>query len=392
MAQRGGPGSVPGTFRVLWLIKGLGPGGAERLLVSAAAAHDRSRFSFECAYVLPWKGHLAPDLAARDVAVHCLEGNDPRDPRWIVRLRRLLVEGRYDIVHAHLPLVAGVARLVVRSLPRKRRPRLVVTEHNAWPTYPWPTRFLNRLTAPLDDATIAVSDETRDSMRPASVRSRTRVVVHGVSLAQARAQRNHRQAVRAELGIGPDEVVVATVANFRAQKAYSDLLAAARSVLDRGLPARFVAVGQGPLEAEIRAEHERLALGDRFALLGFRDDAVRVLAGADVFTLASTYEGFPVALMEAMAVGLPVVATRVGGVAQAVRPGVEGLLVPPGRPELLADALADVVADHDLRARLARASALRGEEFDMARSVQRIEEVYLSVLGVKAGPAQGDPG
>lgn len=391
MAQRGGPGSVPGTSRVLWLIKGLGPGGAERLLVSAAGAHDRTRFEFECAYVLPWKGHLVPELEALGVRVHCLDGPDPRDPRWIVRLRRLLAEGRYDIVHAHLPLVAGVARLVVRSLPRRGRPKVVVTEHNAWSTYPWPTRLLNGITAGLDDATIAVSEETRESMRPASVRARAQVVVHGVALAQAREERRHRDDVRAELGIGPGEVVVATVANYRAQKAYGNLLAAARAVVDRGLPVRFVAVGQGPLESEIRAEHERLGLGDRFALLGFREDAVRVLAGADVFTLASTYEGFPVALMEAMAVGLPVVATEVGGVPQAVRHGVEGLLVPPGRPELLAGALGQVVADGGLRSRLAAAAARRGEEFDMARSAQRIEEVYLSVLGRPGGPPRDRP-
>lgn len=389
MAHRDGPGSVPGPIRVLWLIKGLGPGGAERLLVSAAEAHDRSRFALECAYVLPWKSALVPELEALGVPVHCLRGDDPRDPRWALRLRRLLQGGRYDIVHAHLPLVAGVGRLVVRSLPSATRPRLVVTEHNAWSTFALPTRLLNSLTAGMDDATIAVSEDTKASVWRGAVRRRTRVIVHGLPVERARAERRHRDEVRASLGIGPEELVVVTVANYRRQKAYPDLLATARAVLDRGLPARFVAMGQGPLEAEIRAEHARLGLGDRFLLLGYREDAGRVLAGADVFTLASLYEGLPVALMEALAVGLPVVATEVGGVAQAVRHGVEGLLVPPGRPDLLAQALIEVLSDAGRRSRLAAAAEARGASFEIAHSVRRIEDVYISVMGRPDGPTDG---
>lgn len=386
MAHRDGPGSVPGPIRVLWLVKGLGAGGAERLLVSAAEAHDREHFGFECAYVLPWKSALVPELEALGIPVHCLEGHDQRDPRWILRLRRLVAGGRYDIVHAHLPLVAGIGRLVVRSLPRAARPRLVVTEHNAWSTFALPTRMLNAVTAGMDDALIAVSEATKASIWRGGVRRRTRVVVHGLSVERARAECRHRSEVRAELGIGADEVMVATVANYRRQKAYPDLLAAARGVLDQGVPARFVAMGQGPLEAEVRAAHERLGLGDRFLLLGYREDSTRVLGGADVFTLASTYEGFPVALMEALAVGLPVVATEVGGIPQAVRAGVEGLLVPPGRPDLLAEALTEVVHDGALRSRLATAAAVRGQSFEIAGTVGHIEDVYRSVLRRPSDP------
>lgn len=348
--------------------------------MSAASAHDRSRFEFECAYVLPWKDTLVPALEAMGVTVHCLEGGKPWDLRWIGRFGRLLRTRNYDVVHAHLPLVAGIARLVVRTFPRRNRPRVVVTEHNAWSTYAWPTRLLNGVTSGLDDASIAVSDETKESMWWRGVRRRSLVIVHGLPVERVREERRHRARIREGLGIGPEEVVVATIANFRAQKAYGDLLAAARVVLDAGLDVRFVAVGQGPLEGVVRAEHERLMLGDRFLLLGFRDDATTVLAGADIFTLASTYEGFPVALMEALAVGLPVVATRVGGVGQAVRHGVEGFLVPPGRPDLLAAALVEVVSDPALRRRMADAAARRGGDFEIEVTVRRIEDVYLSVL------------
>jgi glycosyltransferase involved in cell wall biosynthesis len=182
--------------------------------------------------------------------------------------------------------------------------------------------------------------------------------------------------MRAELDLQPSEIVIGTVANYREQKDYPTLLEAAADVIGRGLLVRFVAVGQGPLHDAIHARHEALGLGDRFLLLGYRADAVRVLAACDVFCLASRWEGLPVALMEALVLGLPVVATAVGGVAEAVTDGREGLLVAPGRPRELADALARVVTDARLRASLARAASERGASFDITRATRRIEARY----------------
>ena len=138
---------------------------------------------------------------------------------------------------------------------------------------------------------------------------------------------------------------------------------------------RFAAAGHGPLAVEVRAEHARLGLGDRFALLGHRDDAIRLLAGADLFVLASGHEGLPVAVMEALALGVPVVATRVGGLPEVVTDGVDGLLVPPGDPAALAAAIRRA-SRPDERARLAAGAAAAGDRFAAAPAVRRIEAVY----------------
>lgn len=368
-------------LRVLWLVKGLGPGGAERLLASAARVHDHDRFALDVAYVLPAKSHLVPDLEAAGVVVHCLGDAGDRPGAWIPRLRRLLAEGRYDIVHLHSPLVAGVARLLSLTARPGRRPRLVSTEHNAWDTFSWPTRLLNGLTWGLDHAHLAVSEEARASVRPRRRSRRVEYLLHGTDLETLDAARAHRARVRQELGVADDEVLVGTVANYRAQKAYPDLLAAARRVLDTSARARFVAVGQGPLEGEIHALHDRLGLGGRFALLGYRPDPEQVLAACDVFVLSSHFEGYPIALMEALAMGLPVVATAVGGVTDAIDDGVEGLLVPPARPEALAEALTTMVGDDALRQRCATAARTAGRRFDIANAVARTEEIYRSVVG-----------
>jgi glycosyltransferase involved in cell wall biosynthesis len=365
--------------RVLWLVKGLGPGGAEHLLVAAATAHDRDAFSFAVDYLLPWKDALVPDLEALGVRARCLEVRDERDLRWALRLRAQLRADPVDILHAHSPYPAGIARLVVRTLPRRIRPRLVYTVHNTFPSFSAPTRVLNGLTYPLDDVDLAVSTEVHDTIWP-RLRDRTEVVVHGVLLDAVRAQLASRDDARAELGLRPDEIVVGTVANFRAQKDYPNLLAAAKLLLDRGWPGRIVAVGQGPLESEMRALHDRLGLGERVILLGQRADAVRVLAACDIFTMASDNEGLPVALMEALALGLPVAATAVGGIPEAVTDGVEGLLVPPKQPAALADAIMTITNDDERRAAMAAAARIAGQRFDIRFAVARIEAIYRELM------------
>jgi glycosyltransferase involved in cell wall biosynthesis len=189
-----------------------------------------------------------------------------------------------------------------------------------------------------------------------------------------------RADVRAELGAGANDVVVGTVANYRPQKAYPDLLRAARRVLDEDPRVLFVAVGQGPLENEMKRVHVQLGLGDRFLHLGQRDDVPRLLSGWDVFTLASHYEGFPVSVMEALAAGLPMVVTDVGGIHGTVIDGVHGRVVAPGHPDALADALLEVVRDANARSRMGDASYLLGQRFDIRGAVQRIERTYLQLL------------
>ena len=361
--------------RVLWLVKGLGPGGAEMLLLSMARVADHNEFAYETAYVLPWKDHLVERLGREHVQVHCLDGAHLLRPGWVLRLRALLREKSYDVVHLHSPLIAGIARLVVRTLPRQRRPRIVSTEHNTWWSYSRGTRWLNAMLYGRDDARFAVSNDVHSTIWPRH-RKGVEVLVHGLVLEDVEAARAERPSMRAELQVDDGTVVVGTVANFRAQKGYPDLLAAAASVLARRPDVLFVAVGQGPLEDEVRRRHAELDLGARFRLLGYREDVPRVLAACDVFVLASLHEGFPVAVMEALAAGVPLVATSVGGVPDAVIDGVHGFTVPPSRPDLLAERLLQLVVDDELRQRCAAAAAATGRQFDIRVAVRRLEDAY----------------
>ena len=364
--------------RVLSLIKGLGLGGAERLLLLAARIRDREHFAEEVAYLVPTKPTIAPDLEQLGLPIHFLGAHHAQDPRWLAELRELLEARRYDVVHVHSPYMAGWTRLVLRTMSERTRPRLVSTEHNVWSSLASLTHALNAATFPLGDAWFAVSNEVRNSI-PRALRARVEVLVQGIAVRDVAALVAHREEVRAELGLGADELALVTIANYRRQKGYGDLLQAASILRDRDVRARFFVIGHGPLEAEVRALHAQLGLGGSVELLGYRPDAVRVAAACDLFVLASHFEGLPLAIMEALALGLPVVATRVGGVPEAVRDGVEGLIVPPRRPALLAEAIEELASDPARRAVLARTATERASTYDIESSVRRTEAVYREV-------------
>jgi glycosyltransferase involved in cell wall biosynthesis len=374
-------GAIQRPLSVLWIIKGLGAGGAEQLVVQSARYRDPTRVEPAVAYLIPEKSTLAASLESLGCRpVVCLGARSSWDPRWIARLRRILRKEEFDVVHIHSPLVAIGARLAVRSLPRRRRPRIVVTEHNVWSSHARLTRLADRLGAGRSETHLAVSEAVRNSL-PASIRARTRVLRYGVDSAEIRKESAHRAEERGRLGIADDEIVIGTVANLRATKGYPDLLAAARAVVDRVPKVRFVAVGRGPLEEELRARRRQLGLDGQFTFLGFRPDAVRVMSAFDVFCLPSRFEGLPIALMEALALGLPVVATEVGGVGELVTDGHDGVLVPAGQPDRLAEALVTLALFPTRRAELGAAARARSDAFDAPRAVRDIEAVYTEVTG-----------
>lgn len=359
-------------MRVLHLVKGLGPGGAERLLVSLAACRSDD-VEIAVAYLLPHKSHLVTELQQLDVEVHLLSGRlGLSDPRWPSRLRSVVNRLAPDVVHVHSPAVAPPARVALRL--SRHRPLLVSTEHNVWPSFGRVTRWANALTLPLDDISLAVSEEVRSSAW-ARYRERIDVVIHGVPVAALRARRAERAPARAALGVADDEILIATVANFREKKDYPTLLrVAAACALQPTL--RFVAIGQGPLEASLHALHDRLGVGDQFRFLGYHPDPAAVVVGADLFVLTSRHEGLPIALLEAMALGVPPVVTGVGGIPEVVTDGVDGILREPGDVAGIADAIQALARDGEGRAALAARAAQRATHFDIRSAQRTLEALY----------------
>ena len=202
-------------------------------------------------------------------------------------------------------------------------------------------------------------------------------MTHGIDTGTLRpADDESRRAARATLGLEPDAPVIGTVGNFTVKKDQATLLAAAARLTGEHPGLRVVLVGSGPLEDELRAHARRLGIEDATVFAGSRDDVFALLPAFDLFTLSSRFEGLPIALLEAMACGVPPVVTRVGGIPEVVTDGRDGVLVDPGDSEGLATALGKLLADPTRRRELAGHATERAAAFDLAHAVRRIEAVY----------------
>lgn len=231
------------------------------------------------------------------------------------------------------------------------------------------------------DRWIAISRAIRDILTRTGVAAeRVRVVPSGVD--PNRPQPGTGAKMRAEWGIGPDETLVGNIAHFADHKGQRYLVEAIPRVLAHHPRVRFVIVGEGELEADLKTRAARLALGDRLVFPGFRRDVEAVMDALDLFVLPSHLEGLGTIVLDAMMAGKPVVATHTGGVPDAVQDGETGLLVPPRDATALADALCRVLDDPAAAARRAAVARCRAvARFSVDAMVEGNLAVYRELLG-----------
>jgi glycosyltransferase involved in cell wall biosynthesis len=374
-------GQIAERLRVLWLIKGLGLGGAEKLLTMAVPHLNRDRFDYQVGYFLPWKDALHAELAGAGLPVTCFNIRTPWSPLGLRRLVRYIRNERIDVVHMHLPIPGVYGRLAGRIAGVQA---LVYTEHNLWPRLHPLSRLLNRITFGMNDYAIAVSDDVRDSMKVKSPQPVT--IENGIDYGAIAAMPKLPCEVRSELGISQDDFVVAKVANLTPKKNHELLLEAFSQLATRIGHARLILIGQyAGRKDELYAHAQRLGIADRVLFTGPRSDVIRIVQACDVFAMSSTFEGLPIALLEAMALGKPSVCTDVGGIPAVIRDGNEGFLVPSGQAGQLADRLLALAQDPRLCTKMGEAARQRVQaKFDISVMVRRVEEVYCNVLNAKS--------
>jgi glycosyltransferase involved in cell wall biosynthesis len=207
-------------------------------------------------------------------------------------------------------------------------------------------------------------------------------------------------AKRRELGWTAGRPVVGAIARLHRQKGVAHLIRAAARVLETRSEVLFAVVGDGPQGQKLREEARALGLGEAFVFLGERTDAAAILAGFDLFVLPSLWEGLPFVLIEAAALGRPIIASAVDGVPEVITDSVTGILVPPADPAALASAILRLLEDRELAGRLgARARALIPPRFPLRRMIEQTEALYLDLYKKKTssiisgnGKTQGRPG
>jgi len=374
-------------IRVLQLVDNLGVGGAERLVLMLATKTDRERFEVvPCA--IRGSGPLEDELKAAGIPYRIL-GIARRSvltgPFFMADLRRVVRtlaatvrELSIDVIHAHLIESSLIAVLAAR---RGSGQRVCATVHSVTFTSKRgclsPREWLLRTT--IDkvfaqvDRIVAVSNGVAKALRLETGLPWDRIMTipNGVE-ANPFYVREDKRTLRNSLGLDVDRAVIVSVGRLTREKGYHYLLSALALIPDHQRPLTLI-VGDGPERNELESTAKAMKLDRDIRFLGMRRDVSVFLAASDIFVLASLWEGLPLVLLEAMAAGLPAVVTAVGGNPEVIEHGVSGLLVKPGEPQTLVEAISDLLRDPRRRDRMGQAAL---EQFNQHYSLHGFIEAH----------------
>lgn len=368
-------------IRVLLLITELNIGGAERIVQQLATRLPRDRYDVTVACLYD-PSAIAADIQAADIPVIDLEMRRKVDLRAPYRLLGFLRQRDIHILHTHL-FHANLLGAIVGTLTRT--PIIIATRHSM-EIGGVHREWMNRLVTSLRDAVVTVSPQVHKVEVDRAHASPTKIadIPGGVEVRAYRVDPNHVDELKRSWDLETGDPVVGTVGRLVDPKGHGHLLDALAKVRSQIAGVKALLVGDGTLRTEMERRAEALGLSDTVIFTGIRRDVPEVLALLDVFVLPSLWEGLPIALLEAMAAGLPVVATRVGGVPEVVVEGETGLLVPPRDPEALAQAILTLLRDPDLRQAMGQAGRERvREHFSVDQMVKKTESLYQRLLAEK---------
>jgi glycosyltransferase involved in cell wall biosynthesis len=298
------------------------------------------------------------------------------DPATLPALLKVIDRKQIDVLHLHGYGATTFGRLAggMRRLPA------ILHEHANLTDTPWFQKIADRLLEPLTDIAIAVSRSTADFVVNARQipATKVKIVYLGVPLEEFSRPRSPEdvRAARAELGVGPDDFAAGTVTRLHESKGNSYLVDAARLVLNERPRAKFYLVGEGPLLSDLQRQAAALGLGDRFVFAGFARDVARVVSAFDLSVFPSLWEGTPLTVFEALAMGKPIVATDADGLLDVLTHDRDAIIVPKRDARALADGIVKLIDDAGTRARLGGAARETGTQYDIAAFVRKMERLY----------------
>jgi glycosyltransferase involved in cell wall biosynthesis len=364
--------------RVLHVIGQIGVGGCEKQLLELIRRADRDRYQFGLCYYSPDSESMVRQFTEAGVQLFYVDKFGGSSTWHFFRsLRQTIRQFNPDIIHTWLYSANFWGRVAGRSLGIRR---LIASERSIMTSYPLAARLAERLLR----CTVWTANSQAGAQRVRGflgVRAQRMKVLYNAVEPPVRNVQADRDQVRRELGLGLEQKLVLMVGRLTEAKDYPTFIRAAQRICADDLSVTFLCAGHGELEAALREELTERKLTDRVRLLGLRQDIARLLSAADVFCLTSRFEGFPNALAEAMAAGLPVICTRFEGVEEVIQDGGTGLLAGGGDDEALARKVLELLADAGARERLGRAARewVR-EHLSWDRLLGQIDELYRTVL------------
>ncbi len=371
---------MPARPRILHIIDSLDLGGAQVVLWNLLAHADRTRFEVEAA-CLHGRGVFWERLVATGVPVHALSPHRLL-PLYVPALAALLLRRRYAVVHCHLLGANLIAKPLAALLGVPVRinhdhcndkladPRRWVPAADAWTN-----RFSTHV--------CAVSESTRRFLvaHEGVAEARTTTLHNGIDLAVFQPRPEQRAAARKQWALPEDAFVVGGIGRLTYQKNFALFLEVAADVVARHPQACFVIVGTGEDDAALRAQAAVLGLGARVRFLGYVAEMSALYPALDLLLLTSRYEGLPITILEAMAVGLPIVASRLDGVEEVLADGDDGALVSPDDRAGFAARVVEFIAQPALAQRYAAAALTKVRARFSAEAMTRaVEAIYRKYL------------
>jgi glycosyltransferase involved in cell wall biosynthesis len=371
---------VSRPYRVLHVIDSLDLGGAQVVLLNLIKYADRNRFALSAA-TLHGRGVFWEPLQATGIPLHTLSFHH-YFPSYVPALGAMMLARRYDVVHCHLLGSNVIAKPIAAAC---RIPVLInhdhcndkLTDPRPWalPADKWTNRFSTHV--------IAVSETTRRFVTehegvPAE---RASTIHNGIDCEAFQPRPEQRAAAREKLGIPQEAFVVAGIGRLTYQKNFALFLEVAARVLKQHPHAMFLIAGTGEDESALRAQAAALGITERVRFLGFTRDMAALYPAVDSLLLTSRYEGLPITILEAMAVGVPIVASRLDGIAEVLNHERDAALAPSDDPDAFASHLCALIEKPDI-ARAYADSALHKvrAEYSAARMTRDVEEIYLRYL------------
>ncbi len=371
------------TISILYLITELNViGGAEKLMPRLLSHLDRKRFFPTVVCLHGGDGPVADEIRALGIPIVDLG----MTAKWRLDALRglylLLRRERPSILHASL----FHANIAARVLGRAAGVPVIITWRHGVEIGGTLRESINRWTSRLDDKVVATCNLVRQiEVEHARVPpDKVTTIYNGIDMKDFPSNPGAAAIVRQTFDVQPDSLLIGTIGRLHRAKGLPDLLSAMVRVQEYDPEARLLLVGGGELREELETQAETLGLSNAVIFAGIRNNIPEILGALDLFVLPSLWEGLPLVLLEAMAAGLPVVATAVGGTPEVVVDGVTGLLVPPHDPQSLAQAIIRLLGDPDLRRRMGQAGRERVERhFTVERMVRETESLYEMLLREK---------
>lgn len=374
--------NAEGRPRLLVLPVGLGVGGAEEIIRESLPLIEAEGFDVTL-WSLKAERSLREEIGHEGERAMSLEGSSRWSPVVLGRLYTGLRRERFDVVHSHLFRANLAARLVGRAAGI----RVIINSHHgtdAW-RQAW-ARGVERATAGLADRIVTCSESVRRfaveevGLPPEKVVA----IPNGISIRRF-AARGQRSVVRASLGLAGDRPVLGTVARLdEPDKGIAVLVSAMERVASRIPGAVCLVTGDGPSRRELEEKVLQRGLGERIRFLGMRRDVPDLLQALDLYVQPSLREGFGLSTLEAMASGLPVIASRAGGLVEVVKEGETGELVPPGDPKVLGERIVALLLADEVRGRYGRQGVIRARTcFPLDRMVREWVRLYRWLLSEK---------